>query len=71
LKFTQKLDYLIFGFIKFKDKSKMPLKPKFIQITEYPQGFRPKMIFLVPRRLHQEFFELVASRQKITEKKPL
>ncbi len=49
----------------------MRLKPKFIQITEYPQGFRPKMIFLVPRRLHQEFFELVASRQKITEKKPL
>ena len=58
-KFTQKLDYLIFGFIKFKDKSKMHLKPKFIQITEYPQGFRPKMIFLVPKRLHQEFFQLV------------
>ncbi len=58
-KFTQKLDYLIFGFIKFKDKSKMHLKPKFIQITEYPQAFRPKMIFLVPKRLHQEFFELV------------
>ena len=59
LKFAGKLDYLIFAFIKFKDKSKIHLKPKFIQITEYPQGFRPKMIFLVPKRLHQEFFKLV------------
>jgi len=60
LKFAQKLDYLIFAFIKFKDKSKMHLKPKFIQITAYPQDYRPKMIFLVPKRLHQEFFDLVS-----------
>ncbi len=59
LKFAKELDYLIFAFIKFKDKSKSHLKPKFIQITEYPQGFRPKMIFLVPKRLHQQFFELI------------
>ncbi|MCJ8282345.1 MAG: FkbM family methyltransferase [Rivularia sp. ALOHA_DT_140] len=59
LKFAKELNYLIFGFIKFKDKSKNHLKPKFIQIKAYPQGFRPKMIFLVPKRLHQEFFELV------------
>ncbi len=59
LKFALKLDYLIFAFIKFKDKSKMHLKPKFFQITEYPKAFRPKMIFLVPKRLHQEFFDLV------------
>ncbi|MDY6896750.1 MAG: FkbM family methyltransferase [Cyanobacteriota bacterium] len=58
LKFVRELDYLIFGFIKFKDKSKMHLKPKFIQITAYPQGYRPKMIFLVPKRLHQEFLQL-------------
>ena len=59
LKFARELDYLIFAFIKFKDKSKMHLKPKFIQITAYPQGYRPKMIFLVPKRLHQEFLQLV------------
>ncbi len=59
LKFAGKLDYLIFAFIKPKDKSKIHLKPKFIQITEYPKDFRPKMIFLVPKRLHQEFFDLV------------
>ncbi|MEM7712327.1 MAG: FkbM family methyltransferase [Cyanobacteria bacterium P01_A01_bin.68] len=59
LKFARELDYLIFAFIKFKDKSKMHLKPKFIQITAYPQGYRPKMIFLVPKRLHQEFLHLV------------
>ncbi|MGD1914474.1 MAG: FkbM family methyltransferase [Rivularia sp. (in: cyanobacteria)] len=58
-KFVKQLDYLIFAFIKPKDKSKFHLKPKFIQITEQPQDFRPKMIFLVPKRLHQEFFELV------------
>ncbi|MEM9927640.1 MAG: FkbM family methyltransferase [Cyanobacteria bacterium P01_D01_bin.50] len=57
--FAKQLDYLIFAFIKPKDKSKIHLKPKFIQITEYPKNFRPKMIFLVPKRLHQEFFELV------------
>ena len=59
LKFARELDYLIFAFIKFKDKSKMHLKPKFIQITAYPQGYRPKMIFLVPKHLHQEFLQLV------------
>jgi len=37
----------------------MHLKPKFIQITAYPQDYRPKIIFLVPKRLHQEFFDLV------------
>ncbi|MEL6166744.1 MAG: FkbM family methyltransferase, partial [Cyanobacteria bacterium J06628_3] len=47
LKFARELEYLIFGFIKYKDKSKIHLKPKFIQITAYPQGYRPKMIFLV------------------------
>ena len=35
LKFAKELDYLIFAFIKPKNKSKMHLKPKFIQITEY------------------------------------
>ena len=59
LRFVRELDYLIFAFIKFKDKSKMHLKPKFIQIKAYPQGYRPKMIFLVPKRLHQEFLQLV------------
>ncbi|MEL6458238.1 MAG: FkbM family methyltransferase [Cyanobacteria bacterium J06621_15] len=59
LKFARELEYLIFGFIKYKDKSKIHLKPKFIQITAYPQGYRPKMIFLVPKRLHQEFLQLV------------
>lgn len=58
LKFARELDYLIFGFIKFKDKSKIHLKPKFLQITTYPQDYRPKMIFLVPKRLHQEFLQL-------------
>ncbi len=58
-KFVKQLDYLVFGFIKPKDKSKIHFKPKFMQITEYPQDFRPKMIFLVPKRLHQEFFDLV------------
>ncbi|MBV6626698.1 MAG: FkbM family methyltransferase [Rivularia sp. (in: Bacteria)] len=59
LQFAKELDYLIFAFIKFKDKSKMHFKPKFIQITKYPQGFRPKMIFLVPVRLHNQFLQLV------------
>ena len=59
LKFAKELDYLIFAFIKLKDKSKIHLKPKFIQITEYPKTYRPKMIFLVPKRLHQEFIDLV------------
>ncbi len=57
--FTKQLDYLIFAFIKPKDKSKIHLKPKFIEITEYPKDFRPKMIFLVPKRLHQEFSNFV------------
>ncbi len=59
LKFAKELDYLIFAFIKPKDKSKIHLKPEFIQITEYPKAYRPKMIFLVPKRLHQEFFDLL------------
>ncbi|MEO1430548.1 MAG: FkbM family methyltransferase [Cyanobacteria bacterium J06633_8] len=59
LQFARELDYRIFAFIKFKDKSKIHLKPKFIQITKYPQGFRPKMIFLVPKRLHNQFLQLV------------
>ncbi|MEM1392228.1 MAG: FkbM family methyltransferase [Cyanobacteria bacterium P01_H01_bin.150] len=59
LKFAQELDYLIFAFIKPKDKSKRHFNPKFTQITEYPITFRPKMIFLVPKRLHQQFFDLV------------
>lgn len=58
LEYAKQLDYLIFAFVKPKDKSKYHSKPRFIQITEYPKDILPKMIFLVPKRLHQEFFQV-------------
>ena len=59
LNYAKQLDYLIFAFIKPQEQSKAHFKPKFIQITERPKDFLPKMIFLVPKRLHQEFLRLV------------
>lgn len=58
-KYLQSLNYLIFAFVKPKDKSFRHTKAKFVQIIEQPKNFRPKMIFLVPNRLHQAFFKLI------------
>lgn len=58
-KYLETLNYLIFAFVKPKDKSFRHVKAKFVQITEQPKNVRPKMIFLVPNRLHQSFFNLV------------
>ncbi|NJL09889.1 MAG: FkbM family methyltransferase [Calothrix sp. SM1_7_51] len=59
--FLKPLDYLIFAFVKPRDRSLIHTQPKFVQITENPQIIRCKMAFLVPRRLHQAFLELVVS----------
>lgn len=56
--FVRSLDYLIFAFVKPRDRSLIHTPPKFVQITENPKTIRCKMVFLVPQRLHQEFFEL-------------
>ena len=63
-KYLETLNYLVFAFVKPKNKSLRHLKPKFVQITEQPKNVRPKMIFLVPNRLHQSFLNLVQSRDK-------
>jgi FkbM family methyltransferase len=56
--FVKSLDYLIFAFVKPRDRSLIHTPAKFIQITENPKTIRCKMAFLVPRRLHQDFFGL-------------
>ena len=58
-KYLETLNYLIFAFVKPKNKSLRHLKAKFVQIREQPKNVRPKMIFLVPNRLHKSFLNLV------------
>jgi FkbM family methyltransferase len=57
--YLEPLNYQVFAFLKPKDKALAHLPTKFVNITDTPLGFRPKMTFLVPRRLHQEFLKLV------------
>ncbi len=61
LNFIKSIDYTCFAFVKSKDKSVSSLPPKLLKIETQPQGYRIKMIFLVPNRLLTNFEQLVQS----------